>query len=446
MLEKNLSLSFDKTKGDYLSLIKMDHSTELLPLKPENVLEKYPQEESDACWNALCINIIQNYQRGKGTYIKGFGTFTFKNPDLNLEGTTKEVFRDKKLRYPIFIVSKEFNPNIRPGEFNPVSGIRYYTTRENKNINVVNINYSEIAFSVSMTKDKVYNIIRCLLLYINESIEKKKFKNKKMGLLGNLVLNTKHNILAVKFYENFEKSILGKNKLLNNIKSKIPLYKNLENAKNLNLGNYPDLYKTSENLKARNSLITECQTSAKRYLKDNFNITIEDNNFSNLYTKTVNKGLDNKNFLYTSYKTNRFYTQRKKYPFKFLNDAYVFNNNNKNFSTPKTVIKGENEITKNPLFKLSNNILKNMNFLKGSLIKDAKDLDINKRGSITKEKAIFLLMKNIPELKYDLAKEIIEFYFLADQIDYMKLISLLIKGCKNSFLKKKGFFDFAKYY
>ena len=160
MSKKYLSLSLDKNKRNDAYPIQMYHSTEMLPLNPEKLLEEFSQEELDACWEALCINIIQNYQRGKGTFIKGFGTFTFKNPYLNLEGTTNEIFRDKKLRYPIFIVSKEFNPNIRPGEFNPVSGIRYFNIKENKNINVIKLNYSEIAFSLSMTKDKVCSIIK----------------------------------------------------------------------------------------------------------------------------------------------------------------------------------------------------------------------------------------------------------------------------------------------
>ena len=443
MFEKNLSLSLDRSKDNSYSTIQNHNSTEIIPLYPEKILEKYPQEELDACWDALCINVIQNYQRGKGTFIKGFGTFTLKNPDINLEGTTNEVFRDKKHRYPVFIVSKEFNPNISPGEYNPVAGIRYFTVKENKNINVINLNYSEIAFSLSMTRDKVEKIIKCLLLYINESILKKKFKNKKMGLLGDLVFNSRHNILAVKFNENFEKTILEKNTLLNTIKSKVSLHKNLENAKNLNLGNFPNIYNISENLKARNSLITQCQTSAKKYLRNNFNITIEDNNEANSFTKTINPSESNKNFLYTSYNANRFFTQRKKYPFKFVNDAN--GSTKKNFSTPKTEIKNENDKSENPLFKIDNHALKKMTFLKGAMVKDAKDLDTNKRGSITKEKAIIMLMKNIPELQYDLAKEVIEFYFTTDQIDYMKLVALLIKGSKNIFLKKKGFFDFAKY-
>ena len=436
--KNNLSLSLDKR--NYLNSIQQQA---LLPLNAEKILEKFPQEELDACWDALCINIIQNYQRGKGTFIKNFGTFTYKCSDINLEGTTNELFRDKKNRSPIFLVSKEFNINLIPGEYNKVSGIRYYTSKENKNISIVNLNFSEIAFSLNMTKDKVVNIIKCLLSHINESIEKKKFKNKKMGILGELIL--KNNILVVKFEENFENNISGKNKMLNNIKTYVTLDKNLDNTKNLDLGNFPNLYQTSENLKARNSLVTECQPSAKKYLKEKYNITIENSSkYLNEYNKTLNP-LRNK--LYTSYNsTNKFFTQRKRHPFKFLNDSENNYDINTNYSSSKTnKEKSEDEKTSNPLFKLENSILKKISYFKGAMIKDSKELDINKIGSISKEKAIFMIIKNIPEIKYELAKEIIEYYFNIDQIDYMKLIALIVKNSKNSFLKKKGFFDFTRF-
>ena len=443
MCKNNLSLSLDKM--NYPNFIKTQNrfSTELLPLSSEKILEKYPQEELDACWDALCINIIQNYQRGKGTFIKNFGTFTYKCPEINLEGTTNELFRDKKNRNPIFLVSKEFNINLSPGEYNKVSGVRYYTSKENKKINIINLNYSEIAFSLNMPKDKVINIIKCLLCHINEAIEKKKFRNKRMGLLGDLIL--KHNILAVKFEENFENNISGNNKMLNNIKTYVSLDKNLSNTKNLNLGNFPNIYNISEKLKARNSLITECHPDAKKYLKEKYNITIENNSkYLNEYNKTLEPIKKSRNFLCTSYNNaNKFYTERKKYHFKFLNDC---NNSENNYSSQKAnKEKIEDEKKSNPLFKLNNSILKKISYFKGSMIKDSKDLDVNKIGIISKEKAIFMLLKNIPELKYELAKEIIEYYFITDQIDYMKFIALLIKGCKNSFLRKKGLFDFTKY-
>ena len=442
MMKNNLSLSLDKKNYPYSPKPQNHCITELLPLNAEKILEKYSQEDLDACWDAMCINIIQNYQRGKGTFIKNFGTFTYKCPEINLEGTTNELFRDKKNRYPIFLVSKEFNINLSPGEYNKISGIRYYTSKENKNINIINLNYAEIAFSLNMTKDKVVNIIKCLLSHINEAIEKKKFKNKRMGLLGDLML--KHNILAVKFEENFENNILGKNKMLNNIKTYVTLDKNLDNTKSLDLGNFPNLYQTSENLKARNSLITECQYSAKKYLKKNYNINIEDNfDYLNEYNKTLKPIKKSRNFLNKSYNnTKNFFTQGKKYPFKFLNDCTSVTNYSSNKINKEKI---EDEKTSNPLFKVDNSILKKISYFKGSMIKDSKDLDVNNNGNISKEQAIFMLIKNFPELKYELAKEIIEYYFTSDQIDYMKLIALLIKGCKNSFLKKKGYFDFTKY-
>jgi Ca2+-binding EF-hand superfamily protein len=294
-----------------------------------------------------------------------------------------------------------------------------------------------------MSKDKVENIIKCLISHINNAIEQKKFKNKKMGLIGSLVL--KHNILAVKFDENFENSISGKNKMFNNLRSQVSLDKNLDGAKKLNLGNFPNIFQTSENLKARNSLVTQCYPSAKKFLKNKYNIIIDDKNNKNTldsYTKTLNSTNDHRYNFFTN--TNKFFTHGRNYPFKFLND--VNNDNSSDYTSTKTTTKkSEEEKRNNPLFKLDNSILKSLSFFKGSMIKDSKELDVNKTGSISKEKAIYMLMKNIPELKFDSAKDIIEYYFITDQIDYMKLIALLIKGSKNCFLKKKGYFDFTKF-
>ena len=96
----------------------------------------------------------------------------------------------------------------------------------------------------------------------------------------------------------------------------------------------------------------------------------------------------------------------------------------------------------NPLLSLDDIILKTLSYFKGSMIKDCKDLDVHKTGSISKEEAITMLMKNIPELNHSLSQEIIEHYFITDQIDYMMLIALLIKGSKNCFIKKKNYFNF----
>ena len=100
----------------------------------------------------------------------------------------------------------------------------------------------------------------------------------------------------------------------------------------------------------------------------------------------------------------------------------------------------------NPLLNLDNNTLKTLSYFKGIMIKDCKDLDIKKTGSITKEETISMLVKNFPEMNYDLARRIIQHYFVSDQIDYMKFIALLIKGSKNCFIKKKHYFNFANFF
>lgn len=91
-------------------------------LDREQIINNYSQETIDACWSALSINIIQNYQRGKGTLIKGFGVFTFKPQQVILEGTTNQYDRDLRVREPVFIISKELNENFCPGSTQDKTG------------------------------------------------------------------------------------------------------------------------------------------------------------------------------------------------------------------------------------------------------------------------------------------------------------------------------------
>ena len=444
MWKISLSKSQDKYNKNNKNPNNLIQSTELIPLKNEKIISKFTQEELDSCWERLSTNIIQNYQRGKGTLIKGFGIFTFKGPELNLEGTTNEIFRDKKERLPIFLVSKEFNENLKAGEYTKRYGIRYFTSKENKNIPITSINYSEIAFSLSMSKEKVTEIIKHLLLYINESIEKNKFKNKIMPGLGVLIL--KQNILAVKFNENFEAEIKPKNKQLNNLKNNISVDMCFDDAKNMEEGNYTNLYNTSENLKASNSLLIDCQKSAKNVLNNKYNIKILDNNSSKLVNQQhsffeTEKGND-------TFYNNKFFFS-KDYPLKFINDD---KKKIINLSTSRNKVKTVKDnflprltSNNNPLLNLDDITLKNLTYFKGTMIKDCKDLDKNKTGSITKEEAITMLIKNIPDLNHDSAQQIVEYYFITDQIDYMKFIAQLIKGTKNCFIKKKNYFNFANY-
>ena len=41
--------------------------------------------------------------------IPNWGVFTFAAPDVNLSGVTNPEIRDKQLRNPVFIISKDFS-------------------------------------------------------------------------------------------------------------------------------------------------------------------------------------------------------------------------------------------------------------------------------------------------------------------------------------------------
>ena len=447
-----INLSKSQGKNYYKSILPFQNRvlTELLPLRREKILCKFTQDELDSCWESLCIAIIQNYQRGKGTLIKGFGTFTFKGQEINLEGTTNQIIRDKKERLPVFLVSKEFNGNLKTGEFTKQSGIRYFTSKENKNIPISNINYSEIAFSLSMKKEKVEEIIKHLIGYINDAIVNNKFKNKNLPGLGTLIL--KQNILAVKFKEDFEELIKNRNSKLNNLKQNISLDMDFDDAKETSIGTCPDVFRTSECLKSNNSLITECKQDAKNYLRDKYNILIENNNLSSNINKT-NYNINHQNTLSidrrnnTRYYGNDFFTLRN-HPFKFINDSREKTLSSSRNKTLK--IDSKNPRTElnqpNPMLNLDDITLKTLCYFKGQMIKDSKELDTHKTGSISKDEAIAMLINNFPDINHNLAQQIVEYYFISDQIDYMKFIALLVKNSKNCFIKKKNYFNFKKYF
>ena len=56
----------------------------------EDILNSYSQKILEESWIQLSNFIKKNYEAGKGTLIKGFGAFTFSNPEYNLEGTTNQ--------------------------------------------------------------------------------------------------------------------------------------------------------------------------------------------------------------------------------------------------------------------------------------------------------------------------------------------------------------------
>ena len=369
----------------------------------EDILQNYSQEIINECWASLTTNIIQNYQRGKGTLIKGFGLFTFKAPEVILEGTTNEYDRDFRQREPVFIVSKELNERFCPGEYNRQNGIKYFTQKESKDISIVKINYAEMAYSLSISKDELTNIIKHLFSYINKSIINNTFKEKSMPGLG-ILLNS-NNIIAVKFDEDFIKSIKKKPQKLNFTKKNILMDLDMDNAQKTFSENCKIPYKNIEYLKSTNSLITKCEKSAKDYLLKNYLINLKK------YPVHICKTIQNTSHTPSS-------------NFKFINESEE-NINNHN----------HNKITCSLSF-LDEETLKSIEYFKGIMIKNAKNYDIKDSGLISKSEMIDALIKsNIINLDSIKAKLIVDLFNKTEQVEYMKFIALFVKKSKLALLK-----------
>ena len=387
------------------------------------MISNYTQETIDACWSALGTNILQNYQKGKGTYIKNFGTFTFKPEMINLEGTTNQYIRDKKPKMPVFIVSKEYIRELVAGEYTRQNGIRYYTQKESKDISIVKLNFAQIAYSISLSKDEAMNLINNLILYLMESIAKKTFQNKIIPGVG--VLLNRGNIVAVKF----DNSLIEENKYKNYkntfTKKNIFMDMNMNNAQDAIVNDCITPYNNIEDLKSKNSLITKVDIGAKNILKKSYDTDIMNypqHEIKNIY-KTIEKNTDCN--------------------FNFLNDSNSGKTCSNNFY--KKVIpnirlkKMKNEECNNiPLGYLDEDILKDFEYSKGLMIKNCKNFDTTRNGMITKEEVIQALLQSNINLKidYNLAKNIVDDYNKTDNVEYMKFIAQLIKDSKLAIIKK----------
>ena len=388
-------------------------------LDRESIINNYSQETIDSCWSSLSVNIIQNYQRGKGTLIKGFGVFTFKPNEVILEGTTNQYDRDLRLREPIFIVSKEFNENFLPGEYTRQNGIRYYTQKESKDISIVKINYAEMAYSISMSKDELTNLLKHLFLYMSESIINKTFKNKILPGLGTIL--SKNNLIAVKFDDNFISIIKNRNQTLLFTKKNIFLDLDMDNAQEAIADKCLTPYKNTEKLKSTNALTTKCERSGRNFLLNNYRRNIKK------YPEQILKKIYNISKTPKSTKD----INMKNISFKFLNDS-----ENQNITNINNINMNNNEY--NSLSFLDDEILKSIEYFKGIMIKNCKNYDISGNGLISKAETIEALIKTNMNNKidYNIAKMIVNSLNKTENVEYMKFIAQLVKNSRLALLKK----------
>jgi hypothetical protein len=252
----------------------------------KDILSSYNQKILEETWIQLSNYIRKNYQCGKGTFIKGFGTFTFCNPEYNLEGTTNQYKRDLKLRRPIFIVSKEFLDYLKPGQFTKNGGLIYYIQQKNNNVNVNKINYSEIAFSLNMSKEECNQIIKNIIGEMSDQIKNNKFVSRLLPGVGIILI--RGNIFGVKFNDDFTMDIYKQTEKLNLIRKNVNYY--LDPYKtNQSMGDIKNLEKSMNELVPKNSPITHLVHGADKWLLNNMKIKPEEYDNPEETAKNFNK-------------------------------------------------------------------------------------------------------------------------------------------------------------
>ena len=373
-----------------------------IEINREVLLSNYTPEILSTTWSVLCQFIAKNYHQGKGTYIKGFGTFTFDNYKVDLEGTTNQFIRDKKLRSPVFIVSSEFNENIKPGHYTE-NGIIYYNQKQNNSVNHVKLNFSEISYAISISKEETSTIINHLINHLSESIRMNNFKNKVMPDVGELILN--RNILGVKFNEDLIIQSRTQTQRYNFVKKNMLLNMDVSSAQNTMANNLTNPYKSIEKLRPAVSVLTKIEPSVDEYMRKQIGINIK---------KIPKHEIQN---------ISRPFSQSGSIPINFIND-----------STKKVYIF---KLKLNHL-NLPNDLLESFEYFKGIIISNMKKYDQEGIGSINKAHCIDAIIEaNIhPKMTKELCKNIVHIYNKgAKHVEYMKFITNLLKDCKHTLNK-----------
>ena len=379
----------------------------------KDILNSYDQNILKELWIQLCNYIIRNYETGKGTYIKGFGTFTFSDPELSTEGMTNQTDRDIKikLRKPVFIVSNEFAEFLKPGIYNDKNGLIPYNQKKYSSVNVKKINYHEIALALNISRDECCQIIKNILCDMGEEVKMKKFISRELPGIG--IILFKDNILGVKFNDDLiieicerpEKLILQKKYIFSNSQT-FKLNKSME------INNTSE--KISKKVIPKVSPLTHVTKEAENWLEDKMNIKpIEYDN------KEESKQVYNK---VENYDSNNLWNSQSFFKAP-SHRSFIFKNKKGNLFTSR------NSVIKN----LSKDIQKAILANKGHILRELKNYDRKIIGFISRFEVVRAFDKsNIhPQLSMEMINDLINSYATEqDFIEYDKLLTLIIKDIK----------------
>ncbi|MCQ2816312.1 MAG: HU domain-containing protein [archaeon] len=375
-----------------------------------DILSSYSTEVLTLLWQNLGNFIMKNYESGRGTFVKGFGTFTYSNVDVDLEGITNHIYRNKKSRKPVFLVSPEFNETLHQGEYTKTGGLIYYNQKKNNSVPIVKLNLAELSYGLNVSKEECGNMLNHLLKDLDEQIRAKKFSKREMPGLG--LLMQRANILGMKFYSDFGKEV--------------QVYPQKRIFTKKNIGFYMDTYKTNgapfddlknaeksmDELRPRTSVVNHIEDNAEQWLQENLDINLKKDVLQS-DTKPINFGIENRN------KNKRFESQSFFYPKKVKKITY----------SSKLVD-----------VELPIPVLEAIVSCKGQIIKEMKIFDKRNSGLLARFDLVRAISKaNVhPKLSMEYINDLVNIYGKGVEfIDYYKVITCLIKDCK-ILLKNNG--------
>ena len=240
----------------------------------QEILSNYPKDIIDQCWLNLSRCIIENYHAGKGTFIKGFGTFTFTNVEYNLEGTTNQYIRDIKPRYPVFLVSNEFVDYLKPGIYTEKSGLIYYTQKLNNKVPIIKLNLAKISYGANISKEECFTILSSTIKLMADQIRRKMYNNNKSLPDLGLFIN-RGNIFGVKFDYNLIDNIPLQTQRLIHTKKNLRFYMETKDSEGIPHKDIDDIDKAERDIRPRTAVITKVTPSADGWLKGNMGIDVK---------------------------------------------------------------------------------------------------------------------------------------------------------------------------
>ena len=240
----------------------------------QEIISNYPNEVIDSCWQNFARSIIENYQSGKGTFVKGFGTFTFTNVEYNLEGTTNQYNRDIKPRTPLFLVSQEFVDYLKPGIFTEKSGLIYYTQKLNNSVPIIKVNYAKISYGANISKEECFTIISSTIKLLADQIRRKVYNNTKI-LPGVGLLINRNNIFGIKFDYNLISDTFMQTQRLIHTKKNLRFYMETKDSEGVRHKDIEDIDKAERDLRPKISVITKVTPSGDNWLQDKMGIDVK---------------------------------------------------------------------------------------------------------------------------------------------------------------------------